>query len=324
MWPRIAAAIALAALTLAGPARADDWPSKPITVIVPTAAGGSIDTLARILRPGLGAALGTQIVVENVDGADGMNGEKRIAQAAPDGYTIGFGNQGTHVFSHFLRKKVPYDSTEDFTPIGLVVSDSKVLVVRKSLQVNNLQEFIGYAKKHRNKMRFGSVDSAGHTACVLLNNKMGMSRVTHVPYRRASLAMQALVAGRIDYLCDITSMALPQIVSGTVRAIAILCDTRSLALPDVPTALEQGLADVDAAGWTALFAPAHTPERIVYAINVMTRRVLNEPMVQYRLRQLDLNLPPKSKRSPGYLSQLIKSDLAKWGPAIAAADIGKK
>jgi tripartite-type tricarboxylate transporter receptor subunit TctC len=319
--PRIAVTLALAVLTLAGAAHAQQWPSRPITMIVPFAAGGPIDVLARILAPGLGEQLGQTIVVENVGGAGGMNGAARVARATPDGYTFGFGNQGTHVFSQFLYKKPLYNPETDFEPIGLVVGNSKVLVVRKDLPVNNMKEFVAYAKKNEAKMQYGSGGggSATHIACVLLTDKIGAPKITHVPYRGVALAIQDITAGRIDFLCDITSTAQPHIAGGRTKAIAMLRKTRSPALPNVPTALEQGYPGVDADGWNAFIAPRGTPKEIIAKINAATDKLLDDPAINKRLTSLGLEVPPKNERSPEYLTQLAKDEMAKWGPPIKAA-----
>lgn len=323
---RIAATIALAALTFAGAARADDWPTKPITLVVPFSAGGPIDTLARILSPGLAEALGQQIVIEDIGGAGGMMGDARIARAAPDGYTFGVGNQGTHIFSQYLYRKPLYDPYKDFAPIGLVVGNSRVVIARKNLPANTLPEFIAYAKKHEAEMQYGSggAGSGTHMACVLFTHKMGTPKVTHVPYRGTSLAMQDLIAGRIDYLCDITSTALPQILGGRVKPIAVLRDTRSPVLPDVPTALEQGLAGVEADGWNAFFAPTGTPPAIIAKLNAATSKAMDDPATRKVLEHLGLEIPRPEERTPDYLTKLVRSEMSKWGPPIEAAGFGKK
>jgi tripartite-type tricarboxylate transporter receptor subunit TctC len=324
--PRLVAALVLAALTFVSATQAQQWPTRPITLIVPFAAGGPIDTLARVLQPGLSEQLGQQVVIETVGGAGGMNGAARVARSEPDGYTFGIGNQGTHVFSQFLYKKPLYDPATDFSPIGLIVGNSKVLVVRKDLPVSNMQEFIAYARNNETTMQYGSGGggSATHIACVLLTSKIGTPKITHVPYRGVALAMQDLRAGRIDFLCDVTSTALPQINAGTVKAIATLKTTRSPVLPNLPTALEQGLAGVDADGWNAFIAPRNTPPTVVAKINAATGRLLDDPAVSARLLGLGLEVPPKEERSPEYLTRLVKEEMEKWGPPIKAAGIGAK
>lgn len=313
---------AVALLAAAHPAAAQTWPTRPITLIVPFAAGGPIDTLARIVAPGLSKELGQNVLIEDYGGAGGMNGGAHLARAEPDGYTFGVGNQATHIFTQFLYKKPLYDPFKDFAPIGLVVSNKKVLVVRNSLPVHNLKEFVDYARKNQDKMQYGSAGagSATQVACVLLNMNIGAPRVTHVPYRGTALAMQDLLADRIDYLCDITSTSEPQIAAKRVKALAVLTDHRVSSLPNVPTAREQGF-DVEADGWNAFFAPAHTPEPILRKINAATNKVLDDPAVAKHLLNLGLEEPPKAQRTPQYLSQLVKDELAKWRPVMKAAGV---
>jgi tripartite-type tricarboxylate transporter receptor subunit TctC len=323
---RIAVTIALAVLLLAGAAHAQQWPTRPVTLIVPFAAGGPIDVLARVLQPGMSEKLGQQVVIENIGGAGGMTGEARLARAAPDGYTAAIGNQATHVFSQLLYKKPLYDAVTDFAPVGLIVGNSKVLVVRNDLPANNIKEFVAYAKANQDKMQYGSAGggSATHVACVLLTQKMGAPNITHVPYRGTALAMQDLTAGRIDFVCDVTSTAVPQITSGRVKALAMLSLRRSPVLPNLATALEQGLADVDADGWNGFFFPKGTPEAIVRKLHAVTGEVLDTPAVQQRLQSLGLELPAKTERSPEFLAKLVKLELEKWAPPIKAAGLGGK
>lgn len=327
--PKIAATMLLAGVAAlfagAHAVAAENWPTRPITLIVPFAAGGPIDTLARILAPGLSKELGQQVIIEDYGGAGGMNGGAHLARAEPDGYTFGVGNQATHIFTQFLYKRPLYDPFKDFAPIGLVVINKKVLVARKTLPVHSLQEFVAYARKNQDKMQYGSAGagSATQVACVLLNMNIGATRVTHVPYRGTALAMQDLLADRIDYLCDITSTSQPQIQAGRVQALALLSKTRSPALPKVPTAREQGY-DVEADGWNAFFAPAHTPEPILRKINAVTNKVLDDPAVAKHLLNLGLEEVPKEERTPEYLSQLVKDELVKWRPVMKAAGVVAK
>jgi len=318
---RIVAA-ALAAFTLSVPAAAQEWPQRPVTVVVPFAAGGPIDVVARIASPGLSEALGQQVVIENVGGAGGMVGGSRVAKAEPDGYTALLGNTGTHTYSQFLFKKPLYDAVADFAPSGLLVGNTKVLVVRKDLPANNLQEFIAYAKQNQKTMQYGSagVGSATHIACVLLNDRLG-TNITHVPYRGAGPAMQDLVAGRIDFMCDVVSTALPQIRGNSVKALALLSDNRSPVLPDLPAAPEQGLAGVGADGWNGFFFPKGTPDAIVRRFAAATNDALNAPAIKKRIEELGLDIPRPEERGPDYLAKLVKIELDKWGPPIKASGI---
>ena len=316
------AAVLTGALTLSAAAGAQEWPARPVTVVVPFAAGGPIDVVARILSPRMSELLGQQVIVDNIPGAGGMVGASRVGKSAADGYTVLLGNQGTHTFSQFLYKKPLYHPVTDFEAGGLLVSNTKVLIVRKDLAADTLAEFVAYAKANQAKMQYGSAGggSATHIACVLLNARMGIN-VTHVPYRGTNLAMQDLIAGRIDFLCDVVSTALPQIRGETVKAIATLSNNRSAVLPNVPTTLEQGLADVDADGWNGFFFPRDTPAAIIARVNAVTTETLDTPAVRKRIEELGLLVPPPAERSPEFLAKLVVSELDKWGPPIKAAGV---
>src|SRR5919108_2930249 len=233
---------AAALLTLAGIASAQDWqPTRPLTMIIPFAAGGPTDVLGRVMAQRMSELLGQQVVVENVGGAGGMTGSKRVADAAPDGYTFVLGTVGTHAQGQTLYKRPLYNAATDFTPVALLAEVPIILIVRKDLPVKDFKEFVAYAKANQAKMQYGSAGagSATHLGCVLLNYVIGVD-ITHVPYRGTGPAMQDLAGGRIDYLCEIITTAKPQADSGTVKALAIFQKERSQAMPDLPTALEQG------------------------------------------------------------------------------------
>src|SRR6266516_6714600 len=247
-------AVALvASLECIGPALAQDWPTRAVTMVVPFAAGGPADTVARILAPGLSELLGQQVIIENMGGSGGMTGAARVAKAAPDGYQFVLGNVGTHAANQTFYKTPLYNAATDFAPVMLIAQTPLVLLARKDLPANNLLEFIAYAKANQSNMQFGSggAGSASHLACVLLNAAIGVT-VTHVPYRGATPAMQDLIAGRIDYQCPDTPIAIAQIESKTVKGIAILTRDRSPSLPDQESAHEQGLTTFDASNWFAL------------------------------------------------------------------------
>ena len=210
-------------------------------MIIPFAAGGPTDVLGRVIAQRMSEIMGQQVVVENVSGAGGMTGSKRVADAAPDGYTFVLGTVGTHAQGQSLYKKPLYNAATDFTAVALIAEVPIVLITRKDLPVNNLQEFVAYAKANQAKMQYGSAGagSATHLGCVLLNYLIGVD-ITHVPYRGTGPAMQDLQGGRIDYLCEIVSTAKPQIDGGTVKGIAMMTKERSKVLPNVPTGIEQG------------------------------------------------------------------------------------
>jgi tripartite-type tricarboxylate transporter receptor subunit TctC len=263
MRNRLVASALLLLVAMTG-AAAEDWPVRPVTMIVPFAAGGPVDITARLMATQLTRLLGQTVIVENVPGAGSMTGANRVAQAPPDGYLFLYGNSSTHTFSQIIHKKPPYDAMADFAPVAAFVENSKVLLVRRDLPVKDLPEFIAYTRAHQKTMQFGSagLGSAAHITCVLLNSTIGVE-VTHVPYRGLAPAMQDLNAGRIDYVCEIISSAVSHIKAGNVRALALLSPHRSEVLPDLPTADEQGLKGFDLDAWNAFFFPKGTPEPIV-------------------------------------------------------------
>jgi tripartite-type tricarboxylate transporter receptor subunit TctC len=250
------------AMTLTATAAAQEWPTRPVTMVVPFTAGGPVDVAARLIAPRVSESLGQQIVVENMGGAGGMTGSNRVAKASPDGYLLVLGNGGTHAYNQSLYKKPLYNSESDFAPVGVVVENTKVLIVRNDFPANSLPEFVAYVQANQAKLQYGSAGagSATHIACLLLNYRMGTS-VTHVPYRGAGPALQDLIAGRIDFMCEVISTGLPPIQGKLGNPVALLSTRRASVLPQLPTALEQGLADVDADGWNAFFFPKGTPDR---------------------------------------------------------------
>jgi tripartite-type tricarboxylate transporter receptor subunit TctC len=321
--PRATFATAALALTLAAvPACAQEWPTRPITLVVPFAAGGPVDVAARLVAPHLSEILGQQIIVENVGGAGGMTGSYRVAKSPPDGYTFVVGTSGTHASNQTLFKKPLYNAATDFAPVGVVFENTKVLLARNSLPANTMQEFVAYLKANHDKMQFGSagVGSATHLGCVLINAKVGVN-ITHVPYRGSGPAMQDLIAGRIDYVCEVISTAMPQIESKSVKPIALLSTARVAVLPDLPTALEQGVADVDSDGWNAYFLPAGTPEAIVRKLNAATSKSLDTPALHDRLESLGLTVPPPERRTVEWLAKLVPAEIEKWAIPIKAAGL---
>jgi tripartite-type tricarboxylate transporter receptor subunit TctC len=281
-----------------------------------------MDTVARILQSGLSEALQQQVIIENVGGAGGMIGAARVAKSAPDGYQFVLGNVGTHAVSQTLYKNPLYNSTTDFTPVALIADLSLVLVVRKDLPADNLREFAAYAKANQNKMQFASAGagSATHLGCALINARIGIN-VTHVPYRGGALAMQDLIAQRVDYLCIDTPIAIPQIRSGAIKPIAILTRGRSPSLPNLASAHEQGLTDFEASNWSAFFLPKNTPAPIVQKLHDATVATMNNPTVQKRFKENGIDLVANERRSSAYLAQFVASEIAKWAGPINAAGL---
>ena len=309
-------------LAVAGTALAQGYPTKPVTMIIPFAAGGPTDVLGRVMGQRMSEVLGQQVVVENVGGAGGMTGSKRVADAAPDGYTFVLGTVGTHAQSQTIYKKPLYNAATDFTPVALIAEVPIVLITRKDLPVNNLKEFIAYAKANQGKMQYGSAGagSATHLGCVLLNYLIGVD-VTHVPYRGTGPAMQDLQGGRIDYLCEVVSTAKPQIDGGTVKAIAIMTKERSKALPNVPTGIEQGTPDLEAYTWNAIFLPKGAPAEVVKKLNEAAVAAMKTPSVKERLEGLGAVIVSEDRATPEYLGKFVQSEIEKWAAPIKASGV---
>jgi tripartite-type tricarboxylate transporter receptor subunit TctC len=309
-----------ALMVLGGFAKAQDWPTRPVTMVVPFAAGGPVDTFGRVVAPRLSEILRQQVIIENIGGAGGMNGSARVAKAAPDGYQFLLGNSATHGFNQILYKKPLYDAVTDFAPVAVVYGTSKVLVTRKDFPANTLAEFIAYAKANQSRLQYGSAGagSATHITCVLFNAVIGVD-VTHVPYRGAGPALQDLMGGRLDYMCDIISTALAQIEGGTIKPIAMLTLRRSAVLPNLATGHEQGLTDFDADSWGAFFLPKGTPAAIVNRLAKAASETLDTPAVRERLVGLGLSVPPPEQRTPDYLAKLVPADIEKWAGPIKAS-----
>ena len=309
---RLAAAALAVLMTLTGAVAAEQWPTRPVTMVIPFAAGGPTDVLGRVVAQRLGEILGQQLVVENIGGAGGMTGVQRVAQASPDGYQMVLGTVGTHAQNQSLYKRPLYNAVTDFAPVALIADVPLVLIARKDLPAGTLPEFIAYAKANQAKMTFGSAGSgsATHLGCVLLNTSMGTD-ITHVPYRGTGPAMQDLAAGRIDFLCEVISTALPQIKGGTVRGIATLTKARSPVLPDLATAQEQGLAGFEAYTWNALFLPRGTPDDIVKRLHEAMLAVMETPTVKTRLESFGAALVTPERRSSEYLAGFVKAEIEK-------------
>src|SRR5712691_7576181 len=280
---RIRTIAAALSIGLTGAASAQDWPTRPITLVVPFAAGGGVDVSARIQAQHMSELLGQSIVVENVGAAAGMAGGLRVAKAPPDGYTLLIGNSGTHAFNQSLYKKPLYNAATDFQPVGLVSESPRILIARKDLPANNLQEFIAFAKANQGAMQFGSagVGSGTHLPCVLLNMAMGVN-VTHVPYRGEGPVMQDLIGGRIGFMCATIQTGAVQARDRTVKGIAIMAQKRASIIPDLATTGEQGLAGVEASVWNAFFLPRGTPAPIVRKLNKAMSDVLDNPGIRRR------------------------------------------
>jgi tripartite-type tricarboxylate transporter receptor subunit TctC len=320
-FSQLSAAI-VASFQFVGPALAQDWPTRTITMVVPFAAGGSTDAVARVLAGGLTQTLGHSVIVENVGGAGGITGANRVAKAAPDGSQFVLGDTGTIAQYKSLYKKPPYNSATDFAPVVLVTEQPMVLVARKDFPATSLSDFIAYTQLNQAKMQYGSAGagSATHLACALFNAAIGVN-VTHVPYRGGAPALQDLIAGRIDYQCPINTAVISQIESHSIKGIAVLMRERSPSLPAVASASEQGLGSFEAPYWTAIFLPSGTSAAIIRKLHDAGVAAMNAPAIQEQMKKIGADLVASDRRSPEYLQKFVKSEIEKWAGAIKASGV---
>ncbi len=322
--PRSAAILAALAALFLGPAgaSAQEYPARPLTMVIPFAAGGPTDVLGRVLAERMSAALGQQVVVENVTGAGGMTGSARVAKAQPDGYQFVLGTVGTHAQNQTLYKKPAYNSVTEFTPVALIAEVPLVVIARRDFPADNLKDFAAYAKANAAKMTYGSAGagSATHLGCVVLDTAMG-TRITHVPYRGTGPAMQDLQGGRLDFLCEIVTTAKPQVDGGAVKAIAMMTKERSAVLPNVPTTAEGGMPGVEGYTWNAVFLPKGAPADIVRKLNGAIVQAMDDPAVKDRLQGLGAQIVAADRRSPDYLAQFVKDEIKKWEAPIKASGV---
>jgi tripartite-type tricarboxylate transporter receptor subunit TctC len=316
----IGAALGLA-LSSAG-ALAQDWPARPVTMIVPYAAGGPVDTVGRIMAQGLTEALGQQVIVENVGGAGGMTGANRVAKAAPDGYTFVLGGSATMALVPALYgRKALYNPLTDFEQVVQFADSARILIARKDFPAGTLKEFAAYAKVNYDRMQYGSAGtgSGTHICALLLDQAMGV-KITHVPYRGAGPAMQDLLGGRIDYICEQISTAVPQVKAGTVKAIATLGLSRANVLPDLPTAPEQGF-DLDCGSVSAFAFPKGTPEPIVRRLAEATNKAAESAFVRERLAAVGVTIEPPERRTREYWAKILPREVEKALAVVKAAGL---
>ena len=311
--------VAAAVMVLPNAAGAQDYPNRPITMVVAAAAGGPIDVFTRIMAERMSPILGQPVTVENVGGGGGTLGGQRVAKAAPDGYTVLLGTIATHANPQLYADKPLYDPRADFEPVALIAEIPLILIVRKDFPAKTFEEFVTYAKANEGKLNYGSagVGSAAHLGCVMLDRALG-TNIQHVPYRGTGPAMQDLLAGRIDFLCDIAVTAVQSIKGGTVKGLANLSGQRSAVLPDLPTAAEKGYPSVQAYTWTALFLPKGTPPAVVAKLNAAAVAAMNGTGLREQLDNLAATLVAPERRTPAYLAGFVNSEWDKWGAAIRA------
>jgi tripartite-type tricarboxylate transporter receptor subunit TctC len=306
----------------AGLAAAQDYPTRPITIIVPFAAGGPTDVIARIVADNMSKTLGQQLVIENVVGAGGTTASTRAKRATNDGYTIIMGHMGTHAASVALYPNLAYHPANDFEPIGMAAGTPVLILAKKDFPAKDLKEFVAYVKANTDKlnMAHAGVGSVSFTTCLLLNSIMDV-KPTSVPYQGTGPAMNALIGGQVDYMCDQIVNAVPQINGGTIITYGVATAERNPSLPNVPTTKEAGLPAFQASAWNALFAPKDTPKAVVEKLSAALDKALDDEATRKRLLELGSDIPGKDRRGPAALSTLVKSEIERWAPVIKASGV---
>jgi tripartite-type tricarboxylate transporter receptor subunit TctC len=312
---------AIAALVFSGPALADIYPSRPITIVVPFSAGGPSDAMARILAERMKVTLGETLLVENVTGAGGSIGVGRAVRSAPDGYTISFGHLGTHVANGAIYK-LGYDLVTDLEPVALLPSNPMIVVSKNAVPAKSLKELLEWLKSRPAPAAAGTAGagSGSHIAGLYFENVTGI-KLQYVPYRGTAPALNDLVAGQIDIIIDQTSNSINQVRGGNIRAYAITADKRVESAPDVPTVDEAGLPGFHMTLWSGLWVPKGTPKEIVDKLNAAAVDALNDPAVRKQMENLGLQMPPKDQLTPQALGTWQKAEIAKWWPMIKAANV---
>jgi len=324
LYSRLLAGGGLAALigfgAFAAPAQTQTYPTRTITMIVPFAAGGPTDVIARIVTGHMAQTLGQTIIIENVVGAGGTTATTRAARAANDGYTLITGHMGTHAASVPLYPNLAYDPEKDFEPVMLLAGTPILILARKDFPPKDLKEFITYVKANVGKVNaaHAGVGSVSHVSCQLLNSILDI-KPTAVPFNGTGPAMNALVSGQVDYMCDQIVNAVPQINGGTIKAYAVATPARNPSLPDVPTTAEAGLPEFQAQAWNAIFVPKETPAPVIAKLNAAAAKALDDEGVRKRLLDLGSVVPPAAQRTPETLATLVKSEIAKWTAVLKPA-----
>ena len=308
-------------LNAAGPAICETYPSRPITMVLPFAAGGPTDTLARIIAARMQVSLGQPVIIENVSGAAGTISLGRVARAAPDGYTISVGPMNSHVLTGAIYK-LPFDLLSDFEPVALLANNPSVIVSKKSVPAKDLKELILWVKANQDKVLVGTsgVGAATHLGGILFENLTG-TRVQFVPFRGTGPSMQALVAGQIDLIFDQLSSSLPQLQAGAIESYAVMAQTRAIAAPDIPTVDEAGLPKFYLPVWHGMWVPKGTPKDIISKLNRAVVESLADLTVRQRLTDIGQQIYPPEQQTPEALGAYHKTEIEKWWPIVKAAGI---
>ena len=305
----------------AAEAEAQSYPARSITMVVPYAAGGVFDSIARIIGARMGELLGQSVIIENVTGAGGIIGVQRVINAKPDGYTVLLGTVGTHAYNQSIYRKHRYNAVGDFTPVTLFSDQPMVLEGRKNLAANNLTEFIALLKQNGTKMQYGSagVGSTTHLACALLNARIGVE-VTHVPYRGGGPVANDLIGGQIDYMCGNMGTSVARAVAKQSKPLALLSRERTPLMPEQATAHEQGI-NVDVVTWTAFFLPKAAPKDIVVKLNEAAHAAMDTPAIRARFNDIGVVSVAPERRGPEYLAKYVVEEIARWEGPIKDAGL---
>jgi tripartite-type tricarboxylate transporter receptor subunit TctC len=313
--------VAVALLGGVAAAPAQNFPSKPVTIVIPLPAGGAVDTMVRNMQDSLRASFGQPILIENVGGAGGTTGINRVARAAPDGYTISVGTWGTHVVNAFAYA-TPYDFMKDVEPVALLPSVPHWFIARKNLPPTNLRELIAYMKENAGKVTAGSVGVAGSSAiCSYYFGKVAGATATLVPYRGGAPALQDIVAGNVDMMCDLAANSLAQVRAGNVKVYAVTAKKRWFAAPEVPTVDEAGAPGVYVTNWLAAYAPKGTPPDIVAKLNAAFNAAMADAAIRQRIETMGLEIPPPEQQTPEAFAAYLKAEMDKWGAIIRESGI---
>jgi tripartite-type tricarboxylate transporter receptor subunit TctC len=303
-------------------AKAQDYPTRPITLVVPFGVGSGSDLIARVLGAQMAESLGQSVIIENVAGAGGMTGVARVTNAAPDGYQVVMGGVDTMAINQSLYKKPLYNAATDLTPIGLISDQAMVLIARKDFPADDMKGFIAYTKENRGKMQFASsgLGSGSHLTCARINAAIGAD-TTHVTYRGSAQAMQDLFAGRIDYYCSLAAAAAGPLESKQAKAIALLTRDRSPLFPGLATAHEQGLTGFHANFWSGLFLPKGAPEPVVKKLSEALNAALSSPAVAEKLLKIGVTVMPADKRTPKAAQAFVESEIKEWAEVIRTSGV---
>lgn len=300
-------------------ASAQSYPSKPITVVVPFPAGGPSDVVARIVTEHMSRTLGQSMPIENVGGAGGTLGSARVAAAEPDGYTLLAGSMGSHVAAPVLTPNLRYDAAKDFVAVGITAHAPAAIVAKKDFPAKNLKEFVAYLKTNGDKVKqaHGGIGSSSHMACLMFNQAVGV-KPSQVAYRGTGPAMNDLIGGHVDFICEQVVSVASQINGGSVKAYAVSADSRLAAIKDVPTAKEGGVK-YDISIWSGIFAPKGTPKAVVDKLAAALDKALDDPEVQKKLQNLGGTVPTKAERNPATFEKMVDAERTRWNPILKAA-----